>query len=97
MIEIEDPPDVRACMSCMRPIVWLWSPRTKTWVKFAAEPADNRLLRVDECRTGDHLPSWRQWPVPAVDEDAPERARRGRALVEQALADVRTSAPEGKT
>lgn len=95
MIEIPDAPTIQACTTCWRAVVWLWSPRTKTWVKFATEPTDTRLLRVDECRTDDHLPSWREWPVPTPDPDAAARSARGRALFEEAMNARRKSSPEG--
>jgi hypothetical protein len=88
MIEIDEPPDVLACSTCMRPLVHLWSPRTKRWVRFAAEPTDPRTLHVDDCRDRNpDIPSWRERNPYTHDPDAAERAHRGRALVDAALAE----------
>lgn len=51
MIEIEEPPDdLRACATCQRPLVWLFSARTRVWLAFATVPGDLETLRVHRCR-----------------------------------------------
>lgn len=98
MIHIPDAPTIQACTTCWRPIVWLWSPRTEAWVAFAPQPADNRVLRVDDCKRADvdRMPSWRDAAVTGHDPNAAERTARGRALVDEALNAARQNSPEGK-
>lgn len=61
MIEIEEPPDIRACTTCMRPLSWLYSWRTRTWVAFAHHADDRLTLRVHTCRlAGTDRTPWRQ-------------------------------------
>lgn len=92
MIEIPEPPDIRACASCMSALLWLWSPRTAKWQSFATEPTDTHLLRVHRCRERDaRLPSWKDRPpygAPAPP-DVADRVHRGAARAGEALRQVR--------
>lgn len=82
MIEIEEPPNIRACARCHRPLIWLWSGRTRVWVAFATVPGDNEQLRVHGCPLyGEPVPSWRH-----LEEQPPETRRAGAARARQVLA-----------
>lgn len=87
MITIEDPPIATACAGCQRPLVWVYSARTGKWVAVVPDGGQADIMRVHRCRDGIPQPSWRDTP-PAGDPA--ERARRGRALVDAALAEART-------
>lgn len=81
MIEIEEPPDIRACTDSMTPLVWLYSARTSHWVPFCTEPLDTAVLRLHRCRRhGDPPPTWRE--IQARD---PETVRAGAARVRAEL------------
>ena len=81
MIEIEEPPDIAACTTCMRPLVWLFSGRRSIWVAFATEPTDIELLRVHRCRLEGGQPmSWRY-----LEPQDPETIRAGAERVRQEL------------
>lgn len=58
MIQIDEPPDQRACTGCMNPLVWLYSPRRTAWVSFVPGP-DPLSLKVHQCAPGQDLPTWR--------------------------------------
>jgi hypothetical protein len=82
VIEIEEPPeDLRACATCSRPLVWLYSARTRVWLAFATVPGDLDTLRVHRCRleprTSDY---WRY-----LEPQDPETIRAGAALARREL------------
>lgn len=82
MIEIEEPPDIRACATCSRPLVWMWSYRLQKPVAFVSDRASTRTLHVHECdRHGLPEPSWRQ-----LELQTEETRRAGAALARQVLA-----------
>lgn len=92
MIEIPEPPDIRACASCMSALLWLWSPRKGEWVSFATEPTDTHVLRVHRCRDRDaRLPSWRDRPPFGAppEPDVAERVHRHAAMAGEVLRQVR--------
>jgi hypothetical protein len=83
-LTIDDPPSVRACAPCGRPLAWLYSARTEKWVAFVTEPLDVRLLRVHECpqHPWDRSPpAWRE-----VEAQPAEVIHAGAALAREALA-----------
>lgn len=95
MIEIDDPPDIRACAACTSPISWLYSARTRTWVAFAHVPDDRLTLRVHTCRlAGSDAKPWRH-----LVAQPPEVAMAGLALVRPiaaaAAAKAKSSTEEG--
>jgi hypothetical protein len=78
VIEIEEPPDTRACAPCSKPITWLWSPRTQQWVPFHPDTESTRTLHVHGCDVfGDPPPSWRERPTypPETIHAGAERVR----------------------
>lgn len=97
MPEIPDPPNTRACASCMSPILWLYSARTQMWVSFVTDAGSTRTLHVHGCTphgAGRAL-SWRDnAPVfVAPDPAVAERVHRGRQLADAELA--RKAGPGG--
>lgn len=92
MIEIHEPPDIRACAACQRPISWLYSARTRTWVAFAHDRDDRLALRVHTCKLlgqPDRTP-WR-YLEPVQPEIRQAGVRRARAV----LAAKAKAAPTG--
>lgn len=82
MIEIEHPPDIRACAPCSKPLTWLWSARTQQWVPFHSDSESSRTLHVHECDVFGHPPpSWR-----TLAPQHPQAVRAGAARARQALA-----------
>ena len=57
MIQIDEPPGVKACAPCGSPLVWLYSPRRNGWVAFI--PVDETTLRVHPCRPLQEPGTWR--------------------------------------
>lgn len=57
MIQIEEPPDVRACAGCQRPLVWLYSFRTGR--TFSVVATSTSSFEVHQCRTGQDPVTWR--------------------------------------
>lgn len=87
MIEIEEPPDIRACAHHAVPLVWLYSARAMKWKSFEPVDEDLDLMRRHRCeRHGDPQPSWRQLEL--VD---PESVHAGAERVRQALATKETT------
>jgi len=81
VIEIEHPPDIRACAHHAVPLVWLWSPRAERWKSFEPVDQDLDLIRRHRCdRLGDPEPSWRQ-----LELQTPETIRAGAERVRQEL------------
>lgn len=81
MIEIEEPPDIRACAHHAVPLVWLWSPRAERWKAYEAVDGDLDLMRRHRCeRHGDPTPSWRQLEI-----QTPETVHAGAAYARQEL------------
>jgi hypothetical protein len=80
VIQIDDPPTLRACISCMSPIAWRWNPTTGTWMAYAMVPGDTELLRVHKCPIYGAPKSWRH-----VDRQPPEVLQRGLARVRAVL------------
>jgi hypothetical protein len=58
VIEIEEPPDQRACASCAKPVNWLWSYERKAWVAFVPGP-DQQHPEIHGCRHAQDPPTWR--------------------------------------
>lgn len=84
MIQIEEPPDIRACARTQDPLLWLWSSRTGRWCAFSTIPGDPDLIRVHRCEShGDPAPSWRH-----LEEQDPQTARAGAQRVRRALEDA---------
>jgi hypothetical protein len=82
VIEIEEPPDIRACAGCARPLVWLYSYRLGVPVAFVPDPGNVRRLDVHECeRWGLPPPSWRD-----VEQQDPATIHAGAERVRQELA-----------
>lgn len=81
MIEIEHPPDIRACAHHSVPLVWLYSARAEKWKCYEPVDGDTDLIRRHRCeRFGDPEPSWRQLEI--VD---PGVVHAGAARVRQVL------------
>lgn len=78
MIEIPDPPDMRACASCGHPVTWLWSPRRRDWVAFVPAGADH-AIRPHPCRQPGRSPTWRDTPRRSDPNDMYRAARRALA------------------
>lgn len=81
MIEVEEPPTIKACAPCSKPLTWLFSARTQQWVPFHPDSISTRTLHVHECDVfGRPPPSWRDRP-----EVPPETVHAGAERVRQAL------------
>lgn len=82
MIEIEHPPDIRACAHYSVPLVWLWSARSEGWKAYEPVDGDLDLMRRHRCDAhGDPAPSWRQLEI-----QTPETIHAGAERVRQELA-----------
>lgn len=87
MIEIEEPPDIRACAAFQVPLVWLWSPTARKWKSYEpVDPADD-VIRRHRCEHHSQPdPSWRQLEFnEEPDPVAAERAHAGAARVREQL------------
>lgn len=81
MIEIEEPPDIRACAHHAVPLVWLWSPRAAKWKAYEPVDEDTDLIRRHRCeRHGDPQRTWRQ-----LEFQTPETIHAGAQRVRQKL------------
>jgi len=90
VIEIEEPPNIRACATCSRALTWLWSYRLEKPVAFVADPASTRTLHVHECEhNGLPPPNWRQLEL------QPEVTRRAGAAYVRA--ELEKAQREGET
>lgn len=58
MIEIAEPPDVKACASCASVLSWLWSPIREGWI--CVVPLDARTFQLHGCRHAQEPATWRQ-------------------------------------
>lgn len=79
MIEIEEPPDIRACAAYSVPLVWLWSYRAQRWKSFEPVDGDLDLIRRHRCDNhGDPDPPWRQLTIqdPETIHAGAERVRQ---------------------
>lgn len=79
MIEIEEPPDIRACARHQVPVVWLYSARASKWKAFEPVDGDTDTVRRHRCDFhGDPNPSWRQLELqpPEVIHAGAERVRQ---------------------
>jgi hypothetical protein len=78
VIEIEEPPDIKACARHQIPIGWLWSYRSGKWQAWEPVDGDTDLIRRHRCDFhGDPAPSWRQLELqpPEVIHAGAERVR----------------------
>jgi hypothetical protein len=83
VIEIEEPPtDIRACATCQRPLVWLFSARTRVWIAFATVPDKVDELRVHRCRLEPRSSDYWRY----LELQDPETIHAGAALVRAELA-----------
>lgn len=57
MIQVDDPPDVKACASCHSPLLWLYSFRTGR--TFSVVAVDNETLKVHGCQHAQDAVTWR--------------------------------------
>ena len=80
MIEIEEPPEIRACAGCVHPLLWMWSPRRRAWVSFVPG-SDPLSLRVHQCSPAQDIPTWRVVREP--DPPTPEYLAAKAALTGQ--------------
>lgn len=81
MIEIEHPPDIRACAHHSVPLVWLYSHRAEKWKAFEPVDGDTDLMRRHRCdRHGDPAPSWRH-----LEPQHPSTIHAGADRVRQVL------------
>jgi hypothetical protein len=91
VIEIEEPPDIRACATCSRPLVWLFSGRTLVWIAFATVADDLKTLRVHECRLQPRSSDYWRY----LEPQSPETIHAGAALVRAELAKTQEQQREG--
>ena len=83
MIEIPEPPDIRACGACMSPLHWLYSHERQAWVALIPGP-DRWTPQWHRCRSLQEPVTWRALSA-VPDPQQAERNAAGRAAVEQAL------------
>jgi hypothetical protein len=81
VIEIEEPPDIRACAEHQVPVVWLYSARAEKWKAYVPVDGDTDTIRRHRCEYhGDPEPAWRQ-----LELQTPESIHAGAALVRAEL------------
>ena len=81
MIEIDEPPDIRACAAHGVPLAWLWSPRSRGWKAYVPIDGDRDRIERHRCEYhGDPEPKWRQ-----LELQTPETIHAGAALVRAEL------------
>jgi hypothetical protein len=88
VIEIEEPPDIRACAAHSVPLVWHFSAQARVWKAWEPVEENPEMMRRHRCEHhGDPLPSWK-------DERTfdPETFSRGMAKARAAVPDK--SAPK---
>lgn len=97
MIEIEEPPDIRACTAGMVPLVWLWSLRSRAWKSYEPVDGDTDTIRRHRCeRHGDPRQPWEQLelrtePDPAIAARSHAGAERVRRELERAASKEESS------
>lgn len=90
MIEIEEPPDIRACARHQVAVGWLWSKKHGRWLAWEKIPGnDPDAITRHRCEFhGDPNPSWRQ-----LELVTPEVVHAGAARVRQVLASKEEPTP----
>lgn len=84
MIQVDEPPDVRACTTCMHPLTWIWVHHLSRNVAVVpVEGLDRWTFRLHTCRV-DEEKSKRPWKY--VQTQSPETARRGAKRARMVLA-----------
>ncbi len=95
MIEIDDPPDIRACAAHSVPLVWHFSARAGVWKAWEPVEEDPELMRRHRCEHhGDPAPrriEIRDAPDPAIAARAHAGAAYARAELEKRQRDGGTS------
>lgn len=87
MIEIEEPPDIRACAALAVPLVWLYSARASKWKSYEPVDGDLDLMRRHRCEHhGDPRQPWEQLELRTEPDPAiAARSHAGAALARQEL------------
>lgn len=96
MIEIEEPPDVRACSECMSPLTWIYLFHlSRTVAVVPVQGVDRMTFRLHTCRI-DEQKAKKPWRY--VQTVEPEIARRGAKRARAVLAAKKTKrTEEGRT
>jgi hypothetical protein len=88
VIEIEEPPDIRACTTTMDALLWVWVARDEKWSAVSLVAGEPDLWRVHRCaRHCGREPPYRQ--LTFNEEPDPvlvDRAHAGAERVRQELA-----------
>lgn len=80
MISVEEPPDVRACSTCMSPLTWIYVYHlNRTVAVVPVQGVDRFTFRLHTCELKPER-TWRH-----VQKVAPETARRGARQARQVL------------
>lgn len=75
MIQVDDPPDVRACSSCMQPLTWIYVHHLGRNISVVPVPdVDRWTFRLHTCRL-DEDKSKHPWRY--VQQQDPKVAKRG--------------------
>lgn len=81
MIEIEEPPDVRACSTCMSPLTWVYIYHlSRTVAVIPVHDVDRFTFRIHTCTLKPER-TWRN-----VQRVAPELTKRGAKRARAVLA-----------
>lgn len=95
MIEVEEPPDVRACSSCMRPLTWVYVHHLSRNVSVVPVDGEDRFtFRLHVCNL-DQDKDRRPWKY--VQTQSPETARRGAKRARAVLAAKSKTRTDGRT
>lgn len=84
-IEIDDPPDTRACSTCMQPLTWIYVYHlSRTIAVVPVRDVDRWTFRLHTCPTEDRDKHRHPWKY--VQTQSPETARRGARRARAVLA-----------
>lgn len=95
MIEVAEPPDVRACSECMSPLTWIYVFHlSKTIAVVPVLGEDRMTFRLHTCRM-DQEKAKKPWRY--VQTVEPEIARRGAKRARAVLAAKKTKRTDERT
>jgi hypothetical protein len=90
VIEIDEPPDVRACSTCMSPLTWIYVHHlSRTIAVVPVHDIDRYTFRIHTCE----LKPERTWR--SVQTQRPEIAKRGARRARQVLDDKKRRRHDG--
>lgn len=95
VIEVDEPPDVRACSECMSPLTWIYVHHLRRNIAVVPVPGVDRMtFRLHTCRSNEDK-ARKPWRY--VQTVEPEIARRGARRARAVLAAKSKARTEERT